>query len=400
MSFLLSSTSQYVGLAIDIAIVMILLCFAIVGYKKGFLKSVLALCSTFVVLLLSFYFANHFAKLINSIFDFTTLIAKKLAPSIEKMDSVYAMVFPAGMSGTAFYHTYISSSGTNSIIKRFFEHALKGYSAESIEGLKVSEVLAGSIASLIMTIIAGILLFIIIKIAINLLSRLFENITSVRFFGGLNKILGFLFGAIKGGLIIVFFVLITICLSFVPKVNKKIYPLVQNDTKIVKVVYNTSDKIIEKTVIKSNLLSKWINNLWDNRNLDEAKSIADDATTLDTALFEYDGVNYTANYENTEILKDGTYLRLNKLEALSQNATVNITISLQDIAEEDITFNLFGIDNLNTAIEKGGDSTTTTFVYNNINFTDYIIELKSANESVLTNLTIKINTENLWFTNH
>lgn len=301
MSFLLASTSHYVGIALDIAVILVLLVFAIIGYKKGFLKSVLALFSTFVVLIASIYFANHFAKLINSIYDFTSLIAKKLAPSIEKIDSIYALTLPAGMSGSAFYSTYIAGSSTNSVLKKFFEYALKGFSAEEIEGLKVSEVLAGSVASIIMTIIAGILLFIIIKIIISLLSRLFENIANSKIFGGLNKLLGLLFGALKGGLLVVFFVFITICLSFIPKVNKKIYPLIQNDTYAIKTIYNLSDKVVEKVVIKSDLLSKWINNLWDNRNLEKSDP-ATEQPEEPAATLSCDGLNsnltITLNTEN------------------------------------------------------------------------------------------------------
>ena len=279
MSLLLASTSHYIGIALDVVVVILLLTFACIGYHHGLFKSLLALFSTFVVFIIAVYFANDFAGLINKIYDFTALIAKELAPTIEKIAPVYSMAFPAGMSGSQFYTNYIETSSTNTVMKQFFKFALKGQSAESIEGLKVCEVLAGSIASIIMTVVAGILLFILIKIAIGLLSRFFENITRTRVLGGLNKIFGFVFGALKGSAIVVFFILIAICLSFVPKINKKIYPLVQNDTYVVKVAYNTTDKLVGKYLIKSDIISKWINNLWDNRNLDKVEAPSEDTGT-------------------------------------------------------------------------------------------------------------------------
>lgn len=395
MSSLLLSVSHYIGLAIDIAIVMILLCFAIVGFKKGFLKSVLALFSTLVVLVIAVYFANYFAKLINSIYDFTALIAKKLVPSIEKIDGIYKSSFPEGMSGSEFYHVYIASSGTNSIIKKFFQYSLKGFSAESIAGLKVSEVLAGSIASLIMTIIAGFILFIIIKIAINLLSRLFDNITSIKIFGGINKLLGFVFGAVKGAVVIIFFVLIAIFVSFVPKANKKIYPVVQNDTYITKVIYNTSDKYIEKFLIKSDVISKWINNLWDNRKLEPAKeqqTVADTAQVLDNSF-----TNNSGNYENsyTELTATSTsvYYRLNKIADISSE-NVNVTITLEYSSEDTIAFELYSVNDLNTNITKSETSTTISFAYNNISYSDFILKLTSSNTNITTTMNILI-TENL-----
>jgi len=279
MSLLLASTSHYIGIALDIVVVIFLLTFACIGYHHGLLKSVLALFSTFVVFIIAVYFANDFAGLINKIYDFTSLIAKSLSPSIEKIAPVYTMAFPTGMSGSQFYTNYIETSSTNSVMKQFFKYALKGQSAESIEGLKVCEVLAGSIASIIMTVVAGILLFILIKIALSLLSRFFENISRTKVLGGLNKILGFVFGTLKGTALILFFILIAIVLSFVPKINKKIYPLVQNDTYVVKVAYNTTDKLVGKYLIKSDVISKWINNLWDNRNLEKVETPSDEPTT-------------------------------------------------------------------------------------------------------------------------
>ena len=395
MSSLLLSTSHYVGLAIDIAIVLTLLCFAIVGFKKGFLKSIIALFSTVVVLILAVYFANHFAKLINSIYDFTGFIAKKITPSIEKIDGIYASIFPAGMSGSEFYHAYIANSGTNTVLKKFFQYALKGFGADSLTGLKVSEVLAGSIASLIMTIIAGLLLFIIIKIALNLLSRLFDNIASSKIFGGVNKLFGFVFGAAKGTVVILFFTLITIGVSFVPKANKKIYPLIQNETYVTKVVYNTTDKYVEKYLIKSDVITKWINNLWDNRKLEptQTPSVVETAELLDNTFNNNSGA-YEKGYSNITAGSNSTYYKLDKISDLASSANVNITITLEYTGTDLITFELYSVNNLNTSIQKSQSSTAISFVYENVPYTDLLLKLTSSGADLTTSLNIII-TENL-----
>lgn len=393
MSLLLASTSHYVGIAIDIAIVIILLTFAFIGYHHGLLKSLLALCSTAVVLFVAIYFANDFAKIINKIYDFTLLIADKLAPSIENMDPVYATTFPIGLSGSQFYGAFIAQSNTNIVIKKFFQYALKGYSSESLEGLKVSEVLAGSVASIIMTVITGILLFIILKIALGLLGRFFDNITRSKVIGGINKIFGFVFGAIKGSALILFFVVITIILSFVPKINKKIYPLIQNDTFILKVAYNTSEDLIEKHLIKSDLISKWINNLWDNRNLNKAEpeTIDKKASLLDNSNFTTSNNTSYTSVEEIVIGTDGKYYRLNKLETLSTNETINISITLTYTSDNTIDFKLYSIDNLNNEIIKSDTSTTIKFDYVNINYTDYILELTTNETDITAQMEITIN---------
>lgn len=388
MQLLLASTSHYVGIILDLFVVILLLTFAFIGYHKGFLKSLIALFSTTIVILISIYFANSFAKLINSIYDFTALIADKMAPSIEKLSEIYSMTFPGGMSGTEFYNSYIDASSTNSILKKFFKYALKGYSSSDIEGLKVAEVLAGSIASIIMTIVAGILLFVLIKVALSLLSRFFDNISRTRVLGGLNKIIGFIFGAIQGATIVVTFVVITICVSFIPKLNQKIYPLVQDDTKVVKVIYNTTDKLVDRYFIKSDVISKWVNNLWDNRYLtreEKEKTIADDAETLDTSKFvETDGT-YSASFDLT-ISTEEKYFRLNKF--IDSKTSCNITISLTFDGQPSISTKLYKISDLNTEITRDGTSSNAQIIFNNVNYEDLLFSLKSS--EIETTVTIKI----------
>lgn len=392
MQLLLASTSHYVGIVLDIIVSLTLLIYALIGFHKGFFKSLIALFSTAVVLIIAIYFANHFAKLLNSIYDFTSLIAKKLAPSIEKLGSVYSMAFPSGMSGSEFYSNYIDTSSTNAVLKKFFKFALKGYSAEDINGLKVSEVLAGSIASIIMTVVAGILLFIIIKVILSLLSRFFDNITRTHVLGGLNKLVGLVFGAVQGLTIIAVFVFITICVSFVPALNKKIYPLVQNDTKVVKVIYNTADKLVEDYFIKKDVVSKWVNNLWDNRDLDkvtndEEPSTEIEATVLDVEKFNNSEGKYSASFE-LEITNEDKYFKLNTF--ISDKTNANITLTLTFEGEHDISTKLFKSSDLNNEFTRDATSTNTIVVYNNISYEDLLISLKT---DATLNITLNISIE-------
>lgn len=391
MSLLLASTSHYIGIALDIAVVLLLLTFAFIGYHHGFFKSLLGLFSTLVVLILSFYFANHFAKLINTIYDFTSLIARNLSPAIEKISSVYALTFPSGMSGSSFYNSYIASSSTNTVLKKFFQYILKGYSAENIEGLKVADVLAGGISSLIMTVIAGILLFILIKIALALLSRFFDNITKIKVFGGLNKIFGFVFGACKGAIVILFFIIIAICASFVPKINKKIYPLINKETTIVKTFYNTTDTLLEKYFIKTDVISKWVNNLWDNRDLDKKSSIADQALVIDNEDFNanFDS-SYTLNLEGQVLTTSNLYFRINQLNELESFDKVSIMIFLTYTSTESVNLQLYDINELETTITKDDTSSAILITYSNITYDDFILSLNTTNGQIITDINFTI----------
>ena len=62
------------GIIIDVFVVLLLAIFGLIGFKKGFLRSVLSLFSWIVCLVLAFLLAKHVAVWINGIYDFSGLI--------------------------------------------------------------------------------------------------------------------------------------------------------------------------------------------------------------------------------------------------------------------------------------------------------------------------------------
>ena len=114
-------------------------------------------------------------------------------------------------------------------------------------------------------VISGILVFVILLIATKLLSKLFKNIEQIKIIGGLNKILGFILGILKATLIVGVVNCILVALSLIPPVNKAITPVIQDNSHVEKVIYNTTDKLFEKYVIEGDMLKNWVENLWEKR---------------------------------------------------------------------------------------------------------------------------------------
>lgn len=318
----LLSVSKYVGLGLDIFVLIILAGFAIVGCKRGFLKSVIALFSTLVIFAIACYFAKDFANWINKFYDFNELITNKLSKSIEKLNPILAGEFP-NMSGSDFYSNYIASSDINIILKKIFQYILKPLTASEINGVNIAKVLASAIASIIMVIISAIILYILIKLVILFISRLFDNISRTKVLGGLDKLFGFVFGAIKGVVIVLFFVVLTIILSFIPALNKKIYPFVQNETYIVKYSYNQTDKLIQKYVIDKDKISKWVNDIWNKRYInsgDETPAPATPGESLDSTITIESSSFNTEHSTTITIDNSGTYYySFNAKEIISSN---------------------------------------------------------------------------------
>lgn len=263
---MLLSISSTVGIALDVIIVAMLVIFGFVGFKKGFFKSILSIFSTIVVLIISFFGAGPLARLINKIYDFTGLMAGKICAGMADMGTFYTQTIPDGMTGKEVADSIPAS--TNGFLKKLMSYVLDPLSASDIEGATVAEIVSGAFASIIMLIISAILLFVLIKVVIAIVSRLFENITRNRVFGATNKILGLVFGALKGLLIVVVFTIMLTLLTVIPTVNNKMTPIIQDNTKIARPLYNYTDEMVEKLVIDGKIVQKWIDNLWENKYKD------------------------------------------------------------------------------------------------------------------------------------
>ena len=183
------------------------------------------------------------------------------------MGSFYGETIPEGVSGADIVKNIPAS--TNGFLKKLMSYVLEPLSASEIQGATVADIVSGAFASIIMMIIAGIILFIAIKIVIMLASRLFDNITRNRVFGKINKVFGLVFGAVKGFLIVVMFAFVLTLLTVVPLVNTKLSPIIQDNTKIARPIYNYTDEFVEEHVIDGKLVQKWIDNLWENKYKDK-----------------------------------------------------------------------------------------------------------------------------------
>lgn len=327
---MLLSVSSTVGIVIDVLIVAILAIFALIGFKKGFFKSVLSMLSTIVVLVISVLGAGWLSNILNKIYDFTGFIAGKLCKSIASMGTFYSEPIAEGVSGADIVGAIPSS--TNGFLKKLMSHVLKPLSASEIQGETVANIVSGAFASIIMLIISGIILFIALKIIIAIASRLFDNITRNRVFGATNKLLGLVFGAVKGFVVLIVFVIALTLLTVIPLINTKLTPIIQDHTKIARPLYNYTDEMVEKYVIDGKIVQKWIDNLWDNKYKGKGDDVTPPATAdgslahpYDITLTESEGV-YTATITIDFTSVTELYYKLNPSQ-LAGNFGLEVTVT-------------------------------------------------------------------------
>jgi len=252
-----------VGIIIDIAIVLALVICGIIGFKKGFLKSIISLFSWVVCLIIAVLVAKYVAGWINGIYNFSGLIGGKIASSLTKSNEFFA----SAINTFASKEEIISQipEGTNKVLAQVIKVVFSHTAVDMTSADSIGNVLGGSMGHICMIVITGILVFTVLMIVVNLIGKLLDKIASTKILGGINKILGLALGLVKAGCIIIIINCALIGLSLIPAVNKLITPIIQDNTKIEKVVYNESDKYVGKYLIEGDLLQNWLNKLWSNR---------------------------------------------------------------------------------------------------------------------------------------
>ena len=254
------------GLIIDVVIIAILSIFGIIGLKKGLLKSVLSLFSWSVCIVIAFLTAKYVAGWINGIYDFASLIGKGISKSLIKMNDFFAQSINVYQSsGKSALIEASQGLNINKLLKQLIKVVFSNTKVDMTSTDSIGLVVGTSLGHICMVIISGLLVFIVLKVAVTLLSKLFKNIEQTKVLGSLNKILGLILGLLKGALIILVVNVIMVALTLVPAINKTITPLVQDNTHIEKVVYNTTDKFFGKYVIEGDTVKNWVENLWEKR---------------------------------------------------------------------------------------------------------------------------------------
>ncbi len=252
-----------IGLIIDILIVAVLIIFGIIGFNKGFLKSFISLFSWVVCILIAIFTAKYVANWINGIYDFSSLIGGRIADGLTGVNEFFSQSISEFSSTEEIINNL--PADLNGLLSQLIKVVFSNTSVDMTSTDTIASVVGLSLGHICMVIIAGILTFIVLKIVIALLSRLFDNISRTKILGGLNKVLGLIFGVLKAGCIIIILNCILVGLSLIPAVNNTITPLIQDNTHIEKVIYNKTDEFVGKYIIEGNVIQEWVTDLWNSR---------------------------------------------------------------------------------------------------------------------------------------
>lgn len=226
------------GYIIDGVLIAIIIICAIVGIVKGLIDSVLSLFGTGIAFVAGMFGAKYLSNFVNKIFGLDSFILDKLE---------------GGAEGT---------------------FTLFGGEFSNVE-----------VAKFCVWIVTVVIVFLIVKLAIFILAKIFESVTQNNpKLSGINRVLGMLFGIIRGGVVSVGIIAIASLLSEVPGIGSIITDKI-DETKITSFAYKYVDEYIDENLTAEkvqDIIDKIVSELDDDDSDDSSTDSDTDSGSTDS----------------------------------------------------------------------------------------------------------------------
>ena len=228
---------------IDVLIVLTVILFMVLGWKKGFLEKIIDMASSVFGLIASILLARPFSNVLRGWFGET----------MESSISEYLMSRSSEFAAELTRPNLVSALEGLSLPDFLVE-----WIADSVDYTQITESIIDSITPLILTLallfIAFITLFFGSMIVFFLLRLLARGITSIPIIKQVDKVLGLLFGLLKVALLIYILLFVLALVINIPAINNIIYEWLNNDMQL-----STEKFRLSKYLYDNNLLRNIIN---------------------------------------------------------------------------------------------------------------------------------------------
>ena len=204
---------------IDFVVVLYALVMALVGIKKGFIKMLFKLFGTLAVVVGSVLLAGSLSEfLIGPLGHYIENPAAEWMSGLVTESGIAIFTQPFNWADSAVQHELLPMALASMGLPGFVSGIIidlglfNGVLAEA-GTCALIDVLPSAIAAVAMRVISFVILLILLGIALAIVKRLLTSLTEFRLFGGINKILGFIFGLAQAYIIVS---IILVGLSYIP----------------------------------------------------------------------------------------------------------------------------------------------------------------------------------------
>lgn len=205
---------------LDIVLICFIAIVALIGFSKGFINTLLSFIGNLASIVAAFYLAKPLASLLNSWFGLSGVISKNLTSQITNFFTSFT-----NATGSAIIENHCTATG---ILKSAFSYFIKPetvYESNTVLTTNLGN-LAGNFVTMA---ICMLLAFILIKLAIFFLAKIFDSLKSKSLaFSGLDRVLGFAVGVLKGLIIIAVVCTIVSLIQTIPAVASALDTVFEN----------------------------------------------------------------------------------------------------------------------------------------------------------------------------
>lgn len=193
---------EIAAIVLDVALLIFFLIFAIVGFRKGFFRSLVGIVSVVLAVFVAIYCSPFIVKELEEIFSVCTNLANSLAEKFSATEGYNAIYSEEAVK------TLVTNLGVPSFLSGLVISLIGNISGA--ESITAGEAVTSSLASLIVNAICVVALFILCVFLLWLISKLFTKLLdSIPVLGAANRILGMVLELAKG-LIILYVVLMIV----------------------------------------------------------------------------------------------------------------------------------------------------------------------------------------------
>lgn len=198
----------------DIAAIIIILVFTVIGIRSGFLYSVFRLVSY----LLSVIFAIKFYPVLSNMLK-NTVLYTSIKDAVIKGIIRQQEANPAGLEGSTADSIVVGLKVPGFIKEAILENIIK----KDILGIqKILDAIGSEIAMLVLNILSVILIYLIIRFGLVFARVIIKAIASLPVFKQLDKTGGLVLGALEGVLVVYILCAVLILFSAFPKFSSTI----------------------------------------------------------------------------------------------------------------------------------------------------------------------------------
>lgn len=180
------------GLITDLAIIVLLFVFAVIGCHKGFVKSFISTFGSFLSIIIAVLLCSTVATFLESKFSLITTISDSVFGLLSKIFGEEVMQLTLNQADNV---TLGETNLTAWIIKIIID--LKGTGELPLD-IPLGQIISPIFGYYITCVISVLGLFILLKIVFFIIGEIVKKLHKIKLIGAVDKLLGLVFGFFKG----------------------------------------------------------------------------------------------------------------------------------------------------------------------------------------------------------